>query len=129
MKTILLKELKSKKTRPEYVTIIIQEGVYDIYQCYYWEDKEKDYVIYGDNNENNLQMYSHLFRDFSDNTVIIPKYMVFTRNKVRKTKEEKEIERLHSIIKEVREYIENSYNGKIIVKEELLGILDKVDKE
>lgn len=35
------------------------------------------------------------------------------------------VDRLNNIIKEVREYIENSYNGMIIVKEELLEILDK----
>ena len=42
--------------------------------------------------------------------------------------QDKEIERLHSIIKEVREYIElqNNYGIGNIVKNELLKILDKV---
>ena len=50
-------------------------------------------------------------------------------------KKDKEIERLHSIIKEVREYIKQEYDdyeefiyGKEF-KNKILEILDKVDKE
>lgn len=40
-----------------------------------------------------------------------------------------EIERLHSIIKEVREYIENAFaTGEEIFKVEILEILDKENK-
>ena len=45
---------------------------------------------------------------------------------------DKEIERLHSIIKEVREYIEKaSYfqGNKVLNEKDILEILDKVDKE
>ena len=44
---------------------------------------------------------------------------------------DKEIERLHSIIKEVREYINKIPTQPVIrvFKKELLEILDKVDKE
>ena len=48
--------------------------------------------------------------------------------------QQQEIERLHSIIKEVREYIEERYNGEVLTHTfdkdnvgELLEILDKVD--
>ena len=48
----------------------------------------------------------------------------------------KEIERLHSIIKEVREYIEERYNGEVLTHTfdkdnvgELLDILKGSDKE
>ena len=49
---------------------------------------------------------------------------------------EKEIERLNNIIKEVREYIEERYNGEVLTHTfdkdnvgELLNILKGVDKE
>ena len=52
------------------------------------------------------------------------------------TKETKEIERLNNIIKEVREYIKERYNGEVLTHTfdndnvgELLEILDKVGSE
>lgn len=62
-------------------------------------------------------------------TAITPEYM---KHRIEEETEQykQEIERLHSIIKEVREYIEvlNEYGIGKTAKKELLEILDKENK-
>ena len=62
---------------------------------------------------------------------IISPFDLYNDNKVK----DKEIEKLHSIIKEVREYIQDRYDGEVLTHtfdkdnvKELLEILDKVEE-
>ena len=56
------------------------------------------------------------------------RYELIIEKTLKETMEENK--KLHSIIKEVREYIENAFaRGEEIFKVEILEILDKVDKE